>query len=152
MKTLYNWYFELHKIFCNNLQFSRRARTFTQMTHVSNGVKKTICHKVIADSKHLKIRMEWNAATLFGWFHCLKKTLMYSLHKDGTSLSISSHHYGHIMSTSYPIRTTFLILTLKHFESKSSYIFSNVLLIIAIPKFNLSLCVRTTIKGIAIPF
>lgn len=30
----------------------------------------------------------------------LKNTLMYSLHKDGTTLSISSQHYGHIMSTS----------------------------------------------------
>lgn len=30
----------------------------------------------------------------------LKNTLMYSLHKDGTTLSISSQHYSHIMSTS----------------------------------------------------
>lgn len=82
----------------------------------------------------------------------LKKTLMYSLHKDGTSLSISSRHYGHIMSTSIANTDYFLILTPKNFESKSSYIFSNVLLIIAIPKVNLSLCVGTSIKGIAIPF
>lgn len=77
---------------------------------------------------------------------------MYSLHKDGTSLSISSRHYGHIMSTSIANTDYYLILTPKNFESKSSYIFSNVLLIIAIPKVNLSLCVGTSIKGIAIPF
>lgn len=43
-KTLYmyNRYLESLKAFCNNLQFFRRTRTFTQMTHVFNGVKKTV--------------------------------------------------------------------------------------------------------------